>query len=80
MTMDYDVLGLTELQNKKIRNCTRWIVSQDAEVGEEGVSMDPAADVDIMLSQRFTKRILTQGSVGLLGRSVPFLLSAYKLI
>ena len=67
MAMDFDVLGLTELhmvQNKKIWQCSRWISSEDAEVDEQGASLDPASGVGIMLSQRFAKRVLGQGSVG----------------
>ena len=41
-----------------------WITSADAEVNDEGKCADPAAGVVILLSQRFTSKILAQGYVG----------------
>ena len=65
--MRYDILGLPELHNahnsKKWRG-KHWITSEDAEVDEDGKNLDPAPGVGIMLSQRFTKKILAKGAVG----------------
>ena len=66
-SMDLDVLGLTELhnvQNKKAWKKKYWITSADAEVDEQGKCMDPASGVTILLSQRFSSKVLAQGSVG----------------
>ena len=67
MGMGFDVLGLTELhmvQNKKLWKCSRWIASEDAEFDEQGACLDPASGVAILLSERFAKNVLAQGSVG----------------
>ena len=64
--MDFDVLGLTELhniQNKKAWKKRYWITSEDSKVDEDGNCVDPASGVGILLSQRFSSKILAQGSV-----------------
>ena len=69
MGMNFDVLGLTELhmvQNKTQWKCKRWIASEDTEVDDQGSCLDPdpAYGVGIMLSERFSKKVLGQGSIG----------------
>ena len=67
MSLNFDVLGLSELhmvQNKNLRKCSRWIASEDAKVDAQGACLDPASGVGILLSQRFAKKVLGQGSVG----------------
>ena len=56
--MNFDVLGLTELhnvQNKKLWKYKRWITSEDDEVDDQGKTLDPASDVGILLSKRFSE-------------------------
>ena len=65
--LNYDILGLTELHNvhNKKQWCGKhWITSEDAAIDAEGKNLDPAAGVAILLSKRFSKKILAQGSVG----------------
>ena len=65
--MDFDVLGLTELHNvhnKKAWRKKYWITSEDAKSDDSGKCFDPASGVAILLSHRFSTRILAQGSVG----------------
>ena len=64
--LQYDVLGLTELHNlqeqKRFQSRT-WVHSAPAEK-KEGKSMDPAAGVAIMLSNRMADKLLDEGHVG----------------
>ena len=65
--LDFDILGLTELHNAHNKKCWRkkyWISSEDANVDDNGQCQDPASGVAILLSQRFSSRILAQGAVG----------------
>ena len=65
--LNYDILGLTELHNAHNKNRWRgkhWITSEDAEIDDDGKNLDPAAGAVILLSKRFSKKILAQGSVG----------------
>ena len=65
-SLNFDVLGLPELhnvQNKKLWQSKTWITSEDSRVDEQGKNTDPAAGVAILLSQRFSKKILAQGAV-----------------
>ena len=65
--LDFDILGLTELhnaQNKKNWQKKYWITSEDAKLDDNGKNMDPASGVTILLSPRFSSKILSQGSVG----------------
>ena len=61
--LQYDVLDLTELHNlqeqKRFQSRT-WVHSAPAEK-KEGKSMDPAADVVIMLSNRMADKLLDEG-------------------
>ena len=66
-SLDFDILGLTELHNVHNKKCWQkkyWISSADADVDENGHCQDPASGVAILLSQRFSSRVLAQGSVG----------------
>ena len=63
--MQYDILGLTELHNvqeQKIFMSRTWIHSAPAEK-KGGKSTDPAAGVDIILSNRMADKLLDEGHV-----------------
>ena len=68
MTMDYDVLGLTELhnvQNKKGWKGRRWITCDDSEIDAlTGKTNDPASGVGLLLSRHVADRLLAHGSIG----------------
>ena len=65
--MNFDVLGLTELHNshnKKLSHGKHWIISEDAEIDDQGKNLDPSFGLGILLSKRFANKVLSQGSMG----------------
>ena len=65
--LEFDILGLTELHNVQNKSAWRgkhWITSADAELDDDGVNIDPASGVAILLGPSFANRILAQGFVG----------------
>ena len=65
-SLGYDILGLTELHNKqKIKECMgkRWTTSALAEE-QGGKSLDQAAGVVILLSERMANNVIGRGHVG----------------
>ena len=74
-SMDIDIQGLTELHNvhnKKQWRGKHWITSADAEVDDQGNCVDSASGVGILLSKRFSSKILTYSlsnylQIGVLG-------------
>ena len=64
-SLNYDILGLTELHNAQTKfQGRRWICSAAAELNKEGKSTDPAAGVAIMLSPRMADKVMSEGHVG----------------
>ena len=65
--LKFDILGLTELHNihnKKAWRGRHWITSDDVNIDEEGNLTDSASGVGILLSRRFSSKILAKGSIG----------------
>lgn len=63
-TLTYDILDLPEphnTHNKNVWGKLYWITSEHSKVDDNDKYMD---GVDILFSQRFSSRILTQGAVG----------------
>ena len=64
-SLNYDILGLTELHNVQTKfQGRRWICSAAAETSKDGKSTDPAAGVAIMLSARMADKVMSEGHVG----------------
>ena len=64
-SLNYDILGLTELHNgqtKKHFQDRRWVCSAQAPT-QDGKSIDPAAGVAILLSNRIADKVIDSGYV-----------------
>ena len=55
--------GTTQRAQQKLWKGKHWITSEDTEIDDEGKNLDPASGVTILLSKRFAKKMLAQGSV-----------------
>ena len=65
-TLNYDILGLTELHNAQVQNRFKghtWIHSAATVTDENNKSTDPAVGVAILLSNRIADKVLDSGYV-----------------